>query len=384
MNPVELGKKSVILSLSKEVGLQRESVHQGEGDTPEPLEKQLHLIGNQIREFCERKAADCFDCTESEKCPILNELLARFARKNGVNNYHATNRGEIHPKNTLNELSGDKWLYFTKTLLTTNYSSKYAHSLRKAHGANKPPELMKYLIEFFTKRDERVLDPFAGVGGTLIGAAISNPPRDCIGVEINPKWIDVYDKVIDKCLSDGIDLRKYDLIQGDCLDVLKRFPDGYFQFIATDPPYNLHLEKTMCNGNYKEFANRQTDYDMRSEDPRDLANLESYQNYLASMETIFGECYRVLQNGRYMAIIIRDAYQNGEYIFTHIDLTQRAKQQGFTPKGEIIWYEAGTRLRPYGYPYAYVPNIAHQYIVVLQKTNKTAKRRRLSHAKTSR
>jgi hypothetical protein len=32
-----------------------------------------------------------------------------------------------------------------------------------------------------------------------------------------------------------------------------------------------------------------------------------------------------------------------------------------------VWYQAGTRLRPYGYPHAYVPNIAHQHIVILRK-----------------
>ena len=37
------------------------------------------------------------------------------------------------------------------------------------------------------------------------------------------------------------------------------------------------------------------------------------------------------------------------------------------PKGDITWYQAGTRLRPYGYPRAFVPNIVHQHIVVLRK-----------------
>jgi hypothetical protein len=37
------------------------------------------------------------------------------------------------------------------------------------------------------------------------------------------------------------------------------------------------------------------------------------------------------------------------------------------PKGDIAWYQAGTRLRPYGYPRTFVPNIAHQHIVVLRK-----------------
>ena len=52
-----------------------------------------------------------------------------------------------------------------------------ATTVRKAHGANKPPRLMARLIEFFTRSGELVLDPFAGVGGTLLGAAIARGPR---------------------------------------------------------------------------------------------------------------------------------------------------------------------------------------------------------------
>jgi len=123
-----------------------------EDDTPKAAEKQLMLTDSNIKEYCERKAIDCFDCVNADNCPILNELIVRNVKKNGVNNHHADSRKEEKPKNALNELGGDEWIYFTKTLLTTNYSRKYAHELRKAHGANKPPELMKYLIEFFTKR----------------------------------------------------------------------------------------------------------------------------------------------------------------------------------------------------------------------------------------
>jgi hypothetical protein len=60
--------------------------------------------------------------------------------------------GELpHPKNTLNDMSGDRFLYFTKSVLSTSYPSVYSHELRKKHGANKPPQLMALLIEFFTK-----------------------------------------------------------------------------------------------------------------------------------------------------------------------------------------------------------------------------------------
>jgi DNA modification methylase len=270
-----------------------------------------------------------------------------------------------HPRNNLNDLTGGEWLYFTKSVITTAFPSEHGHALRKAHGANKPPQLMKLLIEFFTKGGGRVLDPFAGVGGTLIGASLCHPPRECVGIEINQKWIDVYGEVV---AQSGGELVGQPVIQGDCLDALEGLEEASFDFIATDPPYNTHFERTMCDGRYDErFANRRTDYDMRSEDPRDLANLDGYEAYLDGMERVFGGCLRVLKPGRYMAVIVRNAYQKGEYIFTHADLARRAKAAGFVPKGEKVWYQAGTRLRPYGYPFSYVPNITHQHIVILQR-----------------
>ena len=35
-----------------------------------------------------------------------------------------------HPDNTLNELSGEEWLYFTKSVLTTAYPSELGHAAR--------------------------------------------------------------------------------------------------------------------------------------------------------------------------------------------------------------------------------------------------------------
>jgi DNA modification methylase len=308
-----------------------------------------------------------------------------------------TSPGPSHPANSLNELSGEEWLYFTKSLLTTAYPSELGHRLRKAHGANKPPRLMARLIEFFTKSGELVLDPFAGVGGTLLGAAIARGPRRAIGIELDPRWAAIYEDVAREAAGDGegrgtelADLgsadpggpRRYDaidsrLVVGDARDVLPTLETGSVDFVATDPPYNVQLAMTMSGGALAErFANRRTDYSMIGDHPADLANLPDYAAFLDAMEAILAELHRVLRDGRYAALIVRDAYQDGRYRFTGADLAARAEQVGFITKGDLIWYQAGTRLRPYGYPRAFVPNIVHQHVVVLRRENGRGRRAR--------
>ena len=293
-----------------------------------------------------------------------------------------------HPANDLNELSGEEWLYFTKSVWTTAYPSELGHQRRKAHGANKPPRLMARLIEFFTKSGELVLDPFAGVGGTLLGAAVARGPRRAIGLEVDERWIAIYRETVEAlagerdgagpALADlgpqdpggvrGFDPSGLEMRHGDARMLLRAIPDASVDLVATDPPYNVQLPMTMAGGKLAEaHANRRTDYAMVSAHDADLANLPDYPAFLDAMQDVLAECHRVLRPGRYAVLIVRDAYQGGRYLFTASDLAARADAVGLVPKGDIAWYQAGTRLRPYGYPRSFVPNIAHQHIVVLRK-----------------
>jgi DNA modification methylase len=331
----------------------------------------------------------------------------------------------VHPENSLNELTGDAWLYFTKSVWTTAYPSELGHALRKAHGANKPPRLMARLIEFFTRGGELVLDPFAGVGGTLLGAAIARPPRRALGFEIDSRWAEIYTQVVREATSAAattsatsraagtstaargsasasglatfeaspdanghrhqpfalrdlgdadpggprsFDASGCEMRVGDAAVLLAGLPSASVDFVATDPPYNVQLRQTMAGGPLAEaHANRRTDYAMVTDEPADLANSADYAEYLARMAVIFGELRRVLKPGRYATVIVRDAYQRGRYRFVSADLAERAEGAGFVLKGDVVWYQAGTRLRPYGYPRAFVPNIAHQHILVLRQ-----------------
>ena len=276
-----------------------------------------------------------------------------------------------HPSNDLNELSGEEWLYFTKSVWTTAYPSELGHARRKAHGANKPPRLMARLIEFFTKSGELVLDPFAGVGGTLLGAAIARGPRRALGIELDERWAAVFAETVAALQAEhdgagprladlgqndpggerGFDPSGLELRRGDARLILPTLPADSVDFVATDPPYNVQLPMTMAGGRLAEaHANRRTDYAMVSDLSGDLANLPDYAAFLDAMGEVLGEVHRVLRPGRYAVLIVRDAYQDGRYVFTAADLAARADAAGLVPKGDIAWYQAGTTAAPVRVP----------------------------------
>src|SRR5260370_2919950 len=130
---------------------------------------------------------------------------------------------------------------------------------------------MALLIEFFTKTGMSVLDPFAGVGGTLIGASIATPgTRKCVGIEINQQWTNIYTRV----LKENPGLLPQAMIQGDCIEVMDRLlasegvlsidgqeirageGEAAFDFIVMDPPYNIHLEQTMSGNGGERYAGK--------------------------------------------------------------------------------------------------------------------------------
>jgi len=268
----------------------------------------------------------------------------------------------FHPKNVLNTLPGNRWLYFTRSVLRTDYGKEMGFKLREAHGANKPPQLMKEFIEFFTKEEEIVLDPFAGVGGTLLGASLCG--RKAIGIEINKKWALIYKKV---CKAE--DLQPHPVYIGDCLEIMEKFKNQWrrkFHLILTDPPYGPNLNKTMCNGKYPN-RNRTSRYNEFSGHEKDFSNTKNLDEYFQRMGKFFREAFVVLEDNRYLVLITRNCYKNGEYIMINAHLSALGRKEGFTLKGEIIWYQNGTRLRPYGYPFVFVPNIIHHNILIFRK-----------------
>jgi DNA modification methylase len=272
-------------------------------------------------------------------------------------------------RNVLNDLDGSRWLYFTNTIWKTDYPPDATHKLRKAHGAMKPPQAMMELVEFFTRKGGSVVDPFAGVGGTLLGAELAG--RSGVGIELNKRWIEVFENIkksygvfgSEIVKLNGARIRKMrSLIErGNCLELLPEMEAGSFDACICDPPYGP--------GQGKVSFRKETNFDMDTDDPEDFGNADSVEEFLKLMARTGAEVHRVLKAGRYFVILIGDRYMDGEFVPLGYMTAQKMRTVGFELKGMKIWWNAATqrRLKPYGLGSCFVPNITHQNVVILRR-----------------
>jgi len=267
------------------------------------------------------------------------------------------------PRNMLNDLTNTQWMFFTRSVWITTYPNELGFELRKKQGGNKPPRVMKDLIEFFTKKGEKVLDPMCGVGGTLLGCALAG--RTGLGIELNKEWKQIYEEVAHQ---EGV--KKFEVLEGDALEVLDTLPESSFDLVVIDPPYreNVKWDRTMCNETYAtRIANVPEQY---STSEKDFGNIMNYSQFLAKILLLSRKIKRVLKDEKYFVVFCKDEYQNGEYREKSSSMAEIIRKAGFQWKGKITWYQAGAKLRPYGVPYSYVPNITDQKILVFKKSTK--------------
>ena len=162
----------------------------------------------------------------------------------------------------------------------------------------------------------------------------------------------------------GFELRRRRRGRGSC----RPSQTGSVDFVATDPPYNLQLPLTMAGGTLAEtHANRRTDYAMVTDSP----DGPRQRRRLPGVPRPDG---RIVRRARGASCARAATPWSSSATRTRTGATcspaptwrRGPRPSGLVPKGDLIWYQAGTRLRPYGYPRAFVPNIAHQHILVLR------------------
>ena len=282
----------------------------------------------------------------------------------------------IDPRNTLNDLNGSQWLPETKSFFyQKGLGAKHPHAqIERQHPAPFSYQDISHLITFFTKKGMRVLDPFGGVGSTAKACELEG--RLCTSIELQQKWHDLAIQRLETEVGIGTS-KKHTFILGDTRVELKNMEDSTFDFMVTSPPYWSILNKKADYKVKKERLANNLATNYSDNDENDLANISSYDEFLKVLvDDVFLECGRVLRPKKYMCVIISDFRNKSQFVSFHSDLIQamnhKRTSDGYliSLQGVKVLLQNHKTLLPYGYPFAYVENIHHQYILIFRKDKK--------------
>jgi DNA modification methylase len=271
-------------------------------------------------------------------------------------------RGYYSSRNVVNELTGKEWVFWTRSVISKVYPLDRQHRLRSAHGGQKPPELCADLVRTFSKAGARVLDPFMGVGGVLLGAAIAG--RTGLGIDINAAWVEIYREV---CRLEG--LAEQDTRVGDAAEVLPTLEPESFDLVLTDVPYWKMDRARRSAGRFKRVGEESKPAPRTKLRQFDSGLCGTKEEWLGTTSGILRRAAALLKPRGYLLTFIGDMYCDGRY---HCLSAELAGAIGAAPdlvwKANIVWYDVSKKLHLYGYQYDYIPSLVHQNILVFRKT----------------
>lgn len=282
--------------------------------------------------------------------------------------------GVVDKRNSLNDLTGKDWLPETKSFFYQKGlgADSPEAQIEKLHPAPYSFQDIGHLVRFFTKKGMTVLDPFGGVGSTAKACEVDG--RTCISIELSEKWHELSIQRLENEVGVGAS-SNHTFINGDSCEELLALDDNSVDFMVTSPPYWGILNKLDQKVKKNRVANNlETKY---SESEKDLGNVENYEEFLDILvNKVFMQCARILRTGRYMALVVSDFRDKSDYISFHSDLIHYMNKKAI-PNGGVLKLQ-GTKillqnhksLLPYGYPFAYVENIHHQYVLIFKKEAK--------------
>jgi hypothetical protein len=236
------------------------------------------------------------------------------------------------------------------------------------HPAKFPEDMVQQFIEFFTKAGETVLDPMLGTGSTLIACAASG--RRGIGIELQPKYAEIARQRVAQHQAqlglggDGdATLQPQRVIAGDARD-MDKLDIGPVQYCITSPPYWDMLRR---KGFETQRERREAGLDVAySDDERDLGNIADYEHFLDQLCDIYLKVYDLLDDARYLTIVVKNVKKGGTIYPLAWDLARRLGER-YALKDEKIWCQDDQRLAPYGMFNAWVSNTMHHYCLNFRK-----------------
>ena len=259
-----------------------------------------------------------------------------------------------------NELTGKEWL---------QYSFSIWRDLKKTNGERKlkhpamfPLQLVSRVMDIFTKKKGVVLDPFMGIGSTVLAAYQSQ--RQGIGFELSRQYTRAVVKRLKEAKKESGNKKELlmpKIYNKDARHLLDYVKPESVDLCVTSPPYwnILNMRRTADGKEIRKYSNSTVD----------LGNVDDYNKFLDELKDIFLKVYAALKPNGHCVVVLMDIRKKDKFFPFHSDLAEKMKELGFEFEDIIIWdrQHEYNNMKPLGYPYIFRVNKVHEYVLIFKK-----------------
>lgn len=267
-----------------------------------------------------------------------------------------------------NSLDGATWIRHSISIWDD--IRKTSEEIALKHPAIFPAQLPMRLLQCFTtNKDRMILDPFVGIGSTVLAAEALG--KIGIGLDVSEEYIQKAGRrsaltkdMFDGTNGDEIGLGERRYYLADANDLLDYVEPNSVDMVITSPPYWDIL-----------LRNRTADYKKvrhYGDSDKDIGKIADYDTFLTTLTGIFENVYKALRPGKYCCVVVMDLRKKSNFYPYHADLANRMEEIDFILDDIIIWNRAHeyNNLRPLGYPSVFRVNRIHEYILIFKKPDK--------------
>jgi len=253
----------------------------------------------------------------------------------------------------INCLTAKEWLKSQVGIWEFFYEKRDIRD-KSIHPAVFPIALPAKCIELFTHKGELVLDPFAGIGSTLIAA--KDLGRNAVGFDLKKEYVDFTKKRLSQQTLDK--KTKQFIIHDDANNILKHFDEETISLCITSPPYAHMLNKARKNKSMRgDTRNNKhiNEVQQYSQDPRDLGTM-SHKDYAESLTKIYKNILPLMKPKAHCIININDVWWENKRYPTHTYVINALEKAGFELRNILIWDKRNlvNRVGIFGWPNNYI------------------------------
>jgi DNA modification methylase len=236
--------------------------------------------------------------------------------------------------NHISCITAKEWVKSMVTIQQFYYTGRDIRD-KNVHPAVFPISLPSHFIKTLTHEGELVLDPFVGIGTTLIAAQDLN--RNAVGFDLNKEYINVAKKRLSQSRLDSETQQL--AIMDDAHNIPEYLEEETVSLCITSPPYANMLNRPRLNKSIRGNLRNNGQYlkiQQYSDDPRDLGTM-NHKEYAENLEKIYSGILPLMKPKAHCIININDVWWKNKRYLTHVYVIEALQKAGFEFRNTFIW-----------------------------------------------